>query len=260
MGLNEKINHTAPSGKKQVVHWNPGCFTPGRQWSHTFIWEPPPESSVTVGPIFVEVKRSGELPWIPEVSVSVTYRIYSENPYIEESSLIEIGKDLYVLALRNDEFVFSHGRFSHVAWSEPDGTVREKPLSSPPVGPHDNVLRLSAAERWISFFSPNSPTGIGTIRLFYGNFLRGGGRPTTCYEGTYIYNSPPNYIYWVRGLVYPFGSVHERDAVLVPEGNLYAEKNAYIVYRVGEGEKTRFAEIERYAKGLNSPVFVEIAD
>ena len=112
--------------------------------------------------------------------------------------------------------------------------------------------------RWISFFSPNSPTGIGTIRLFYGNFLRGGGQATTCYEGTYVYNSPPNHVYWVRGLVYPFGSVHGLDAVLVQEGNLYAEKNAYVIYRVGKKKENRFVEMEHYAKRRNSPPLVAI--
>lgn len=258
MGLNEEISHIAPSGEKRVIHWNPDCFVPGRQWSHTFDWDSPPESSVTVGPIFAEMRRSGGLPWIPEASVSVTYRIYSQNPYIEESSIIEIKEDLYALALRNDELVFSAGRFSHVAWSESDGTVHELPLSLPLVGTHGEVLRLSAAEPWISFFNLNSPTGIGTIRLSYGNFLQGGGQATICEEGTYIYNSAPAYIYWVRGVVYPSGFMHRRGAVLLRKGSLYVEKNAYIVYRVGKNDNNRFAEIERYAKELNSPLLVEI--
>lgn len=256
MGVNETINHIF-NGRQEVVHWNPDVKSPGRGWGSTRHWNPPPQLSIISGPVFVEISRSGAIPGYPEIVASVTYRIYSESPYIESMTTLEVIKDIPVTALRNDEMVFSPGLFTHVAWKKFNGNINEKLLCSKPIGPFGNIARLAQEQPWISFFNPHRRAAIGSIRLSYAVFLRGGGTPPISYSGTYIYSSP-SYIYWVRGLVYPHAAGYTTAPIILPKGSIYHERNAYLIYLLSnESQHNRFCNIESYANELINPVFIE---
>ena len=83
------------------MHWEPGIFVPTRGWIHVFDWDPPPVCEIEEGPLFIEIRRSGPFPKVPEVNVSITYRIFTNRTYVESSTGIEVVEPVGVVSLRN---------------------------------------------------------------------------------------------------------------------------------------------------------------
>jgi len=73
-----------------ILHWNPGVYVPTRTWSHAFAWNPPETCEIESGPLFVEIRRSGPFPEIPEVRLDVTYRFFRGRPYVESSETTNV--------------------------------------------------------------------------------------------------------------------------------------------------------------------------
>ncbi|MCE5251786.1 hypothetical protein LLG96_16375 [bacterium] len=211
-----------------VLHWNPGIFVPSRGWIHSFAWDPPEKCEITQGPLFVEIRRSGIFPGIPEARLSITYRIFTNRSYVESGTVVEILDDIGVVALRNDEMIFPKGFFSHVAWESNRTPVVKRLDEFTPVNQHGDILRLRDDTPFVTFFSPDKSIGAASVREEYATIGPGGAPPTLFDNATYVSNGDLQY--WFRPLVYFHIDWDRKQLITVPKGSVYSERNIYFFY------------------------------
>lgn len=155
------------SNKNRTLHWNPGLFIPERGWSNAHAWDPPEKYDLEKGPIYVEVKRSGPLPLVPEVELAITYRILADRDYIWYGATLTAKEDVGIVSLRTNELVFDEGFFSRLAW-ESDGAIQDRPLSDfAVVNKHGDILRLPADVPFLAVYDSVRGVGAATINMNY---------------------------------------------------------------------------------------------
>jgi len=224
-------NPSAPVAPETgIIHWNPGVFIPNRYWAHSFAWDPPEYCEVTgEGPVFVEITRSGVFPDIPEIHLSITYRIFTGRRYVESGTVMRVRDDVGVVALRNDELVFDEGFFTHVGWDNNGETVVKPMNAYSPVNRHGDILRLPADTPFVTLFNPSTGIGAATIRVDYANVGPKGGPPRLFDNATYVSNG--HLQYWFRPLIYFHIDWDRKQLITVPEGSIYSERNLYYFYK-----------------------------
>jgi hypothetical protein len=228
----KKRPDTPVSTSEGVLHWNPGIFVPIRGWIHSFAWDPPEVCEITRGPLFVEIRRSGIFPGIPEARLSITYRVFSNRSYIESGTVIEIADDIGVVALRNDEMIFSEGFFSHVGWNRNGIPIVKRLDEYSPVNQHGDILRFRDDTPFITLFNPEKGIGAATVRVEYANIGPGGAPPTLFDNATYVSNG--HLQYWFRPLIYFHIDWDRKQLITVPRGSVYSERNLYFFYQAGK--------------------------
>ena len=244
-----------------VLHWNPDCFVPpNRGWQHSFDWTSPalPETySEIQGPVIFETKRSGTLPGMPEVHLTIIYRFVSQQRYILISTLLEIGKDIGVIALRNDEMVIRKTLFSMCGWKAKSGKVNVSPLVQSPTATYEVAQLAEADAPWVCLFHPGTRLGFGSVRINFTQFRQTDGEIATWHQHTYIYAPPDGpYIYWVRPMIYSWANKEiANQKLLVPAGSYYYEQNAYMPFRIGTG-KRHFESLNDLENRMKHPLEV----
>jgi len=239
------------------VHWNPDVWSPNlnRPWRHTLAWKPAPGLRESRGPLLYVLERKGPLPEYDELDVEVRYRFSATEPCVWMESTTSILKDITVRALRNGESVFAPELFSHAACRDREGVMHswklephEEGAPPPPARPDD---------LWLAFYNPDNGLGIATIRLLVENTGPGGGEPTLVGYDHMMIGVYDTYDYWSRALVFPAGKVEDvQNVVPVPAGNVYREKEAWLVFRAEGGEP--FAEVDAAAQRLLHPLKVHV--
>ncbi len=162
---------------------------------------------------------------------------------------MEMKQAIWLSRLRNDEMT-TDTLFTHLAFIRFDGLVVTTTFQN-----RDEILRQHPIESdalWLSFYEHNKGLAFGCIRLFYDNTSIWGEASPTTGDYTKISNGARGGKYWNRILIID-------KPTFVPEGSVYSEKNAYIVFKLSEGEN-KFAEIEKYAKRLSCPLKVKVID
>lgn len=220
-----------------VMHWEPGIFVPTRGWIHVFDWNPPPVCEIEQGPLFVEIRRSGPFPKVPEVDVSVTYRIFSNRTYVESSTCIEVVEPVGVVSLRNLNLVFDNGTFTHMAWLR-DGVPVVKDLKDyPPMNTHNDVLRLSDDIPFFALLNPAERIGVATVKDLYANHGPDGTAPVLFDNSFYMSNGGGEGLqYFFRPLVYFNVGWDRKQLITLPKGSVYAERN-YFLFFEANGDK-----------------------
>ena len=220
-----------------VIHWEPGIFVPTRGWIHAFDWDPPPVCEMEKGPLFIEIRRSGPFPKVPEVNLSVTYRIFSNRTYVESSSCIEVVEPVGVVSLRNLNLVFDNGTFTHMAWLR-DGVPVVKSLEEyPPVNTHNNVLRLSDDIPFFALLNPAERIGVATVKDLYADHGPDGTAPVLFDNSFYMSNGGGEGLqYFFRPLVYFNVGWDRKQLITLPKGSVYAERN-YFLFFEANGDK-----------------------
>ena len=242
--------------ERGVVHWNPGVYTPTVYWAHAWDWNPPETCEIEQGPIFVEIRRSGVFPKIPDVHLSVTYRIFAERSYVESGTVLRVNEDIGVVALRNDELVFDKGLFDHVAWDK-DGTTMIRRLDDyEPVNHHGDILRLSDTAPFVTLFNPAKDIGAATVRDDLTAIGPNGDPPVLFDNATYITNGQLQY--WFRGLVYFHVGWTRQQLITVPKGSVYSERNLYLFYRPGSDAPVE--EVAGLAKAVGAKPGIQIGE
>lgn len=214
-----------------VMHWEPGIFVPIRGWIHAFDWDPPPVCEIEKGPLFVEIRRSGPFPKIPEVKLSITYRIFTDRTYVESSTRVEILEPIGVVSLRNNSMVFDNGTFTHMAWQR-DGVPVVKSLKEyPPVNTHSDVLRVADNTPFFSFLNPTERIGVATIRDMAANLSPDGTPPVLFDSSFYVSNEGSEGLqYFFRPLIYFNVGWDRKQLIMVPQGSIYAERNFFLFF------------------------------
>ncbi|OGD19452.1 MAG: hypothetical protein A2W03_07200 [Candidatus Aminicenantes bacterium RBG_16_63_16] len=214
-----------------VMHWEPGIFVPTRGWIHVFDWNPPPVCEIEQGPLFVEIRRSGLFPKVPEVNVSVTYRIFSNRSYVESSTCIEVVEPVGVVSLRNLNMVFDNGTFTHMAWPR-DGVPVVKSLEDyPPVNTHNDVLRVSDDIPFFALLNLAERIGVATVKDLYANHGPDGTAPVLFDNSFYMSNGGNEGLqYFFRPLVYFNVGWDRKQLITLPKGSVYAERNYFLFF------------------------------
>lgn len=212
-----------------TVHWNPGIAIPERGWAHAYDWDPPEQVEIERGPLFVEVRRSGSFPGVPEARLNVTYRFYKNRSYVWSGTRIDVEEDLGVMALRNDELVFDPSLFTDLAWKA-DGALHRASFDEyEPVNDHGDILRVEGDAPLVAFYNPQTQIGAASVRLASMNMGPTASSPTKFDEATYIVDSE-SLTYWFRSQVYLHAKWPRKRLITVPAGSEYVERNLYCFY------------------------------
>ncbi len=223
-----------------VMHWEPGIFVPTRGWIHVFDWDPPPVCEIEQGPLFVEIRRSGPFPKVPEVNVSITYRIFSNRTYVESSTGIEVVEPVGVVSLRNLNLVFDNGTFTHMAWLR-NGVPAVKDLKDyPPMNTHNDVLRLADDIPFFALLNPAERIGVATVKDLYANHGPDGTAPVLFDNSFYMSNGGSEGLqYFFRPLVYFNVGWDRKQLITLPKGSVYAERNFFLFFEANGDQPIR---------------------
>ncbi len=232
------------------THWSPNFIRADNDTNQSIAhWDRPENYVVEKGPIMCLTKRWGNLKDFPEIFITATYKFYAHQPYFIYFSRIEMKQDINLSRLRNDEMTIDT-LFTHLAFKRADGSMvnttfqnRSEIVSKHPIEPD---------APWLCFYEPNKGFAFGSVRLLYDNTNTWGEVSLTTGDYTKISNGARGGKYWNRILILD-------KSILVPEGSVYAEKNAYIVFKLGKGEN-RFAEIDECANRLSCPLKLRVID
>jgi len=155
------------SNRDRTLHWNPGVLIPERGWSNAHAWDPPESYDLEKGPIYVEVRRSGPLPLVPEVELAITYRVFAGHDYVWYGARLQAKEDVGIVSLRTNELVFDDGFFTRLAW-EDEGKAYDRALGDFVVAnTHGDILRLPAATPFLAVYDIGKGIGAAIVNLNY---------------------------------------------------------------------------------------------
>jgi hypothetical protein len=234
-----------------AVHWNPGIYTPPTPWVHASDWENPEFAQIT-GPLMHRVRKYAPLPHMPDVPVHVSYEFYAHKPYVLETSLMEVQKDVYVQAMRNGELVFNHAVLNEFVWKDKLGEIQSLMIEGSRLHPI-HALEIPADTEWMAFINREQKVGFAGITLEFENTNRYGDMASEAQPYFYVQNGP--WIYWARPIVYPFGGSNFTRMMHVRKGSMSYEKNAWLPFRLADGDQP-FAPIQETAERLKHPLHV----
>ncbi len=232
------------------LHWNPGVYAPPRTWIHASDWENPGGYSTIRGPVFFTTKRSAPLPLYPEVHCSITYTFYAGKPYMMVESVLEVTKDMDVVALRNGEIVLNHDVVREFAWKKADGQIGSVVIKERPRHP-TRGMDLHVATPWFAFYNREVPCALAVVNLELTAFRRDRGL---------VEWAPWNYLHWgpwtycARPLIYTFATPNPQRVMHVSSGSSYYEKMAFHPCRLKAGEEELFVPVEETAERLKNPL------
>ncbi len=234
-----------------AVQWNPGVYSPPEPWVHASDWENP-EYEITTGPLMHRISRYANLPFVKHTAAQVTNEFYADQPYVRIESVMQVKEDIFVQALRNGEIVFNHAVLDEFVWMDERGKIQCLDLNTVKKHPI-HALEVPADTPWIAFISRKHGVGFANINIDYTN-VNLYGDPVSQAQ-PYIYVQVGPWIYWSRGLVYPFGHANFTRMMPVRKGSVYCETNAYLPFHLDSGPNP-FATVERYHKILTQPLLV----
>jgi hypothetical protein len=232
------------------LHWNPGVYAPPRTWIHASDWENPGGYATIGGPVFFTTKRHAPLPLYPEVVCSVTYRFYAGKPYIMVESMIDVTKDMDVVALRNGEIVLNHDVVREFAWKKADGDIGSVVIKERPRHP-TRGMDLHISTPWFAFYNREVPCALSVVNLEVSAYRRDRGL---------VEWAPWNYLHWgpwtycARPLIYTFATPNPQRVMHVSAGSSYYERMAFHPCRLGASEEELFVPVEEAALKLRHPL------
>lgn len=238
---------------RRSIHWNPGVLIPKRGWVHAYAWDPPAQFEIEKGPLYVEVRRRGPMPLMPEFEMAITYRFFKERGFIQVGTRLETLKNIGVASLRNNCCVFGEEKFTHMAWEQFGETHDELLAKYKPVNRHGDVLRLEANTPWFALYHKDTKVGAATVRLSEDNVGPWGAPPTQFDHALYFTrNTSEKLVYWFRSQVYFAIDWDRKQLITVPKNTIYSEQNYYYYY---DTEKDKGLEgVRRLSRAaLNQP-------
>ncbi len=231
------------------IHWAPN-FAKEQLEYKTMAHMTNPDSIFisSKGPFCFSFSRSGCVDGYEKIDLKGTYKLYAGLPYFIFSSEVYFKERDTLNLLRNDEMTMD-SLFTHVVYSKTKDEYLELPLYKEETMSYLEQYPIPDDTPWLFFYNKTKTYGFGVIRLLYDNRNTSGGDAPTQNRHTKITASRHSGRYWNRRLI------DSRNTV-VPAGSRYREKNAYIVFKVGDNIPTK--TIAYYSKCLNNPLEVSI--
>ena len=241
--------------KAGVVHWNPDVFVPGVAWDHSYDWNPPESFTEKNGPFLYLNARKGPMPRVKDVALEVKYTVVKDAPYFIVETLMTVGKDMGVVALRNDEMVFYKRLFDTLLYKDRKDGVVQRPLIELPGFPYGLAHIAPAELDWVGLVNTFNRYGFFGLRLQAASASLGAAGDFNHRAGTYFYApADGEYVYWVRPYLYTWGEfLTNSHLTFLPQGSIFYEKNAYILLPVND--KTP-AVLDELVLRLKSPLRV----
>ncbi|HSH18803.1 MAG TPA: hypothetical protein VLA03_00030, partial [Draconibacterium sp.] len=158
------------------------------------------------------------------------------------------------IALRNGEIVFKRELMTHAAWYD---VIRDKVISYDVTDMPDLTdLKMEADVPWITFYNEKEKIGFAGIQL---NYVNSGLESRERLLNPFMYITGGPWIYWARALSLPFLSSNMQQMVPAMKGNYFAEKWAYLVYEIEEGQNP-YQPVLEWKKRLLNPLRVYLAE
>lgn len=237
-----------------AIHWNPDIYSPPLAWTHTADWKPPKNSAFVAGPIKATSEVWDQMRGIPEVDASVRYEFYPGVPYFISSSTMRINETLHCIAMRNAEIVFKRELMTHLAWYDDirDSVVIYDVRHMPDL----TDIRMEADVPWILLYNDSTKIAFAGIQLEY---MNSGLENPERLLNPYMYVTGGPWIYWSRALSLSFLSSNMQQMIPALKGNFFAEKWAYLTYKVENGEKP-FAQVDQWTRQLTHPLRIHLTE
>ncbi len=237
-----------------AIHWNPGIYSPPRPWTHTADWKPPQHVNLISGPVTAVTELWGNLRELPEVDASVRYQFFPDVPYFISSTSMRINETIFCIALRNAEIVFKRELMTHAAWYD---VIRDKVITYDVTDMPDLTdLNMTDDVPWITFYNEKEKIGFAGIQLNYSN---SGLESRERLLNPFMYITGGPWIYWSRSLSLPFLSSNMQQMIPAMKGNYFAEKWAYLVYKI-EDNVNPYQPVLEWKKQLMNPLRVYLAE
>jgi len=252
--------------ERRDVHYNPDVFVPHLSWGHTSDWnfdEPGPYTpSITIaqGPYAYRSFRKGMIPRANETLATFTYTFFAGLPIFYTSSSMEFTLDTLVYAVRNSEYVFSRGLMTKGFYADADGRPQEVPLFNPdaPEIIFGKVAALSPDVPYLGMLDEVSGVGMCVVNLarYTSSYSMADNAANPAAEyyiadpGMHQSTNPDyDFAYLVRPEIY--------QMTVVPKGSLFAERNAVIIFRAGQGEQ-RYDDMLRWVHLIRTPPAISV--
>lgn len=230
-----------------AMHWAPN-FSKSEEEAY-FNMEDLPQNSehhIKKGLYQVTKFRSGRTDEVPEIFVEGKYNFFAALPYFIFESTMKMEEDVSLNLLRNDEMTMD-SLFTHVVYQKKDGTVSRLKLYEQELDSLENN-HIPDNTGFVAFYNADHRYGMASIRLEYDNTNNEGNQSALLNPYTKISKSSGNGRYWNRVLI--------DSATNVSTGSRYHEKNAYLVFEVGQ--EIPEEEILYYAERLSNPLTVTV--
>jgi len=185
---------------------------------------PSSKHKVEQGLYAVTKLRSGTTDSVPEIFVEGEYTFLANRPYFIFESNMTLEKEISLKLLRNDEMTMD-SLFTHVAYQKPNGTLARLKLYTTELDSLDSEP-IPDDTGFVAFYNTDYGYGLASIRLEYDNTNSEGSTSPLYNHHTKISTASNNGRYWNRVLI--------DSAITVPKGSKYHEKNAYLVFKVGQ--------------------------
>jgi len=263
----EKKDYHFKQAARRDVHYNPDVFVPQLSWGHISDWDMTqpglyaPTVKIARGPFAYRSFRTGVIPRSNETKATVTYTFYAGLPFFYTSSSMEFTLDTNVFSVRNSEYVFSRGMMTHGFWADENGNPKDTPLLDPanPARVFGKVAVLPSNIPYLGMFNEVDGVGICLVNLAYyvgpHNMADDAANLWSQFyisdPGLHMPNNPVfAFTYLVRPEIY-----HQ---TVVPKGAIFAERNAIVIFRVGQGDK-RYEDLLRWIKLIRTPPAVNVS-
>jgi hypothetical protein len=189
------------------------------------------------------------------VALEVRYAVDAGHSYFLSETLLTVGKDLGVIAVRNDEMVLYKDLFDGLMYRDKDGKVVTMPLREMPESPFGLAHIAPPDIPWTGLVNSKEGYGFFSLRLEAAASSLGPAGDFLHKAGTYFYApSDGDYVYWVRPLLYTWGDYKTNNLLtFLPKGSFFYEKNAYILLRLDD--KTP-QELDTLLRKLRNPLRV----
>ena len=237
-----------------AIHWNPDVYSPPKAWTHTADWKYPKNHKFTPGPIKAISEVYDQMRGISEVDASVRYEFFPGVPYIISSSTMRINENIQCIALRNAEIVFKRELLNKLVW--PDA-IRGKLMEYDVLHMPDLTdIKMEADVPWILLYNDSSRVAFAGIQLEYMNT---GLENRERLLNPYMYVTGGPWIYWSRALSLSFLSSNMQQMIPALKGNFFAEKWAYLTYKIPPGEDPHKQTTE-WMKKLKNPLRIHLVE
>ncbi len=208
-----------------AIHWNPDVYAPPHAWYHSSDWTDPEATEVT-GPVFYSLNLKGKLPQPEGIDIGIRYHFYAGSPVVMVETVTTVGKDTFVMALRNAEVVFNKAVFTKAAFKV-GGKTEILDFATAKVHP-DHAVVLRPDTPWVSFFDEAKGVGFAALYLDLATPNLNGGPASLEEPFIYIQNGPWYYV--SRGFVYSFATNNQTRMLPVKAGSVYYDRSAWIAF------------------------------
>ena len=219
------------------LDYAPDIWPTGRNWMHVSNWNPPPNETVTVGPVAVVTRRWGPLPDCPEVRVDVTYTFFDGAPYILIDSTMRIAEDVVSSGLRIQEFVVKPPEVvDHMGWCTKSGRRVYKPCEPDPSLSVGMIGLVESDSPYVCMTNHEKQVGVGAVLLHLSSGTSADAPAVMATDMVVLADYSWGFRYWTRVLAFPWGDTRADHPIVLNKGTYYTSRSAVLVFPVGDGD------------------------